>query len=489
MALDLTTLTDEELRRLNLQPPTQPATAMPSVGAAPDVHQSAPQGIPSLVSSPNGIPDLTRPTGAQSRAAGKAEYQRELPSVTATPGTPDYDIQKLQLGDFQKAHPLGADISARPGFWGKLEHGVAKAANIAGDVLAPAETAMIPGSDLNRQMQRAGEWRNLNQAVENENKQEQTAASEAGRQLVPWTAPGTSEPVMVPFKSLGAVETAATRGQTQEDIAGKKIASTEGIASDKNKTALLRAGFDEKGVPLPDDQLSPQQLATRQLVQSRAALADAQTEVEKAKNDPNSPAFKLAQARLEAAARDYQLRLQAEQLHANEFANKVQEQGILKPSGQAQSRASAAQSVLDLIPSLTDLVKKNGEQMGPLMGRLNRGEVAIGDVDPDIAELYSAMKSFYALQPAVHGFRNAEFVKDFETALGTLERNPDAFIAGMKGLKPTLQSVAKEGRTFHKRIVEGQENQGGEAAPKAAGGGGGGVKITRDANGRITGIE
>jgi len=64
--------------------------------------------------------------------------------------------------------------------------------------------------------------------------------------------------------------------------------------------------------------------------------------------------------------------------------------------------------------------------MGPLMGRLAKGEIALGDVDPAIAELYGAMKSFYALQPAVHGFRNAEFVKDFETALGTLERDPEA---------------------------------------------------------------
>jgi hypothetical protein len=67
------------------------------------------------------------------------------------------------------------------------------------------------------------------------------------------------------------------------------------------------------------------------------------------------------------------------------------------------------------------------------------------------------MKSFYALQPAVHGFRNAEFVKDFEHAIGTLERDPDAFLAGMEGLKPTLNAVAKEGKTFHKRIVEGRD--------------------------------
>jgi hypothetical protein len=110
------------------------------------------------------------------------------------------------------------------------------------------------------------------------------------------------------------------------------------------------------------------------------------------------------------------------------------------------------------MPELQEAVKKNSAEMGPLMGRINRGEVNIGNVDPEVAKLYAAMKSFYALQPAVHGFRNAEFVKDFETAIGTLERNPDAFLAGMEGLKPTLNAVAKEGKTFHQRIVEGGEN-------------------------------
>jgi hypothetical protein len=121
------------------------------------------------------------------------------------------------------------------------------------------------------------------------------------------------------------------------------------------------------------------------------------------------------------------------------------------------------------MPGLLADVKANAASMGPLMGRLYRGEINIGNVPPNVAKLYTEMKSMYALQPAVHGFRNAEFVKDMETAIGTLERNPDAFIAGMQGLVPTLNAVAKEGVTAHHRIIEGTQPAGGNGSGAGAG--------------------
>ena len=105
--------------------------------------------------------------------------------------------------------------------------------------------------------------------------------------------------------------------------------------------------------------------------------------------------------------------------------------------------------------------------MGPIVGRIAKGEIALGNVDPEVQKFYAQLESFYSLQPAIHGFRNAEFVKDFNTFVGNLSTNPDSVIAGLEGLKPTLEAVEKSGRTFKPRIV-----QGGEAAAPAASGGG-----------------
>lgn|SRR5882757_2300099 len=279
-------------------------------------------------------------------------------------------------------------------------------------------------------------------------------------------------------QSLEEGEQKIRSAPAEAELKRRNVESEISARGNKDESALAKIGMkrDANGEIVPDEnsevfkgqqaKITTGEETAKQLNSLREAqkeLATARTEVERAKNDPNSPAFKAANQRLIQAQRAHEIAAQNLGLHQQEFANKLHEQDLVKPSGQSQSRGSAAQSVINLLPGLEASVRKNAGSMGPLMGRLAKGEIAIGNVPPDVAELYSAMKSFYALQPAVHGFRNAEFVKDFEHALGTLERDPEAFIAGMKGLKPTLESVANEGKTFHKRIVEGE-------APPASGG-------------------
>ena len=424
------------------QVPLQPTDAAKLTPMSAPTLQPVGQPI-----SPGGLQKINLAGDPADRAPLTRKEQIALP--TASPGVPagslasnQAKLEKLQLQD------QGTPWNERSG-WSKLGHVASKIGNIAGDVLIPRVMATIPGTELNRTLQEQGLQGELNTQQKEQNTEESTKAA--------------------------------------QKLAGEKEADEEKLheAQEKNYTtkdeeALSKAGLmrDKDGNVVADpasQAYQKQQLAeqaVKNLMDYRSAqsdLTEAKEEVERAKNDPNSPAFKAAQQKLAMAQYAHDLAAQNLGLHRDEFANKVQEQELLKPSGQAQSRASAAESVLQLMPGLEQEVKKNAASMGPLMGRLERGELAIGDVPPDVAQLYAAMKSFYALQPAVHGFRNAEFVKDFETALGTLERDPDAFIAGMKGLKPTMEAVANEGKTYHKRIVEGGGNT-------PAGGAAGGAK-------------
>ena len=424
------------------QVPLQPTDAAKLTPMSAPTLQPVGQPI-----SPGGLQKINLAGDPADRAPLTRKEQIALP--TASPGVPagslasnQAKLEKLQLQD------QGTPWNERSG-WSKLGHVASKIGNIAGDVLIPRVMATIPGTELNRTLQEQGLQGELNTQQKEQNTEESTKAA--------------------------------------QKLAGEKEADEEKLheAQEKNYTtkdeeALSKAGLmrDKDGNVVADptsQAYQKQQLAgqaVKNLMDYRSAqsdLTEAKEEVERAKNDPNSPAFKAAQQKLAMAQYAHDLAAQNLGLHRDEFANKVQEQELLKPSGQAQSRASAAESVLQLMPGLEQEVKKNAASMGPLMGRLERGELAIGDVPPDVAQLYAAMKSFYALQPAVHGFRNAEFVKDFETALGTLERDPDAFIAGMTGLKPTMEAVANEGKTYHKRIVEGGGNT-------PAGGAAGGAK-------------
>jgi hypothetical protein len=371
--------------------------------------------------------------------------RQALPNISpgVAPGSSSFYQGKLEKLEDQKENPWGSDEN-HPGTLGKIGHGLAKIGNIAGDVLAPATMAMIPGTDMNRNAQ-------INQIEPKLAKAEQQEEGTAERQ---------------------AAGKLAERKESSEEE--ERSARTENL-NEKDSTTLAEHGLmrDADGNVKPDptspvyqkNQLAMDTVKNVQAYrQAQQDLIEAKTAVEQAKNDPSSPAFKAAQQKLAMAQEAHRVAASNLALHQQEFTDKTQEREFLKPSGQAQSRGSAAQAVLQLMPDLDKLVKSNAAEMGPIMGRLNRGEIAIGDVDPKVAELYSAMKSFYALQPAVHGFRNAEFVKDFEHALGTLERDPDAFLAGMHGLEPTMKAVANEGVTFHKRIKEG-----GGAAPPAAG--------------------
>lgn len=433
---DLESLTPEidpeRLRRMMAL--TQPGVPK-AAPVAPDIQRLSPVGGDSIPAS-----DATglKPIGFKQRQA----LPLTSPGVEA--GSSAYYQNKLERIDDQKANPLGS-AENHPGVLGKIGHVLGTIGNKALDVTG---INTIPGTEANREARQAYDQQEIGQAQTRE-----TAA--AGE------------------KTRERAETTAEKKEASEEP--YREAQTKALG-EKDSQTLAAHGLmrDEEGNVKPDP-TSPvyqkNQLAmdtVRNVQAYRAAqqeLVEAKTEVERAKNDPNSPAFKMAQQRLAMAAEAHRVAAQNLALHQEQFGNKLQEQELVKPSGQSQSRGSAAQAVLDVIPDLKGLVQKNRDQMGPLMGRLNRGEITIGNLPPDIARLVSSMESFYALQPAVHGFKNFEVVKDFKTAMGTLERDPDSFIAGVEGLIPTLNAVAKEGKTSHKRIVEGRDT------PAAAGGG------------------
>jgi hypothetical protein len=478
----------ENIAAANTLAPARPVAAIPSVGGSgvPPGGAAAPVapevGIPSVGANaatlPGEIPTLAKPTVKQSIATGAAqdnltpkaegvkqwgEMKPQTPEeLGIKPFTPEYYEQQRRISDFDKAHPLGGDISEKPGIWGKIEHGLAKAGSIAGEVIAPGVMRNIPGTDANNVEQRNAEQRGWTTANEGQLKEAQGTAAKEMADLVPWTDPANGQTSLITRGQWGkqqedVTKAGATTGaaQIRADASTANTAAKDetakGIAADRSKDQLLKMGFDEKGHPLPDDQLSSQQRATRDLTTTHARLQEAQAELERAKSDPNSPVFKAAQAGLA--------------LRSAELQQKLQDAGYMKPSGQTQSRGEAAGAALALLPGLEKTIADNASSFGPIMGRINRGEIKLGDVDPKVQEAYSQLESFYALQPSVHGFRNAEFVKDFDTFIGNLQTNPDAVIAGLHGLEPTLKAVEESGRTMQPKIFAGQP---GGAAPGAA---------------------
>lgn len=352
------------------------------------------------------------------------------PPVAAPAGNPKLDADRAELArkestgsgvdQFRKNHPILGTI--------------AKIAGGIGSAMFPAIGAAIPGTDLHHQVLLNQDRAKVGEDLGQEKEQAQITNLNAQPEI-------KQNALDLKERQLN---------ETQEK-------NTNQLSAQYRKLGL-KQGPGGEIQPISYEEMNPTEQAVHDLRESQKEAADARTELDKAKSDPNSPLYQAQAKRLQIAEQNSKNAASRLQLSNAEFGNKLQEQNLVKPSGQAQSRASAAEAVMHVMPDLEQMVRSNAKEMGPIMGRLNRGEIAIGDVDPKVAQLYSAMKSFYALQPAVHGFRNSEFVKDFESAIGTLERDPNAFLAGMHGLEPTMKAIANEGKTFHKRIVEGDES-------------------------------
>lgn len=406
---------------------TQYARGIP-IGGFDDDEDFA--GIPPVAPPPATKPE-SAPIGTSVSAAPDPAATKPVPI-----GNPRLEADQNRLGYLQRAGS-GVDQITRPvdqegnptgqhvGLGKKILGGIARVGDVAVGTMFPAAAELIPGTTLHHEALIGNQARAVGNdlAVDTREAQanEQNARADALRNPPVKPAPQPNPAQIAKLAQLG-----------------------------------YRLGDNGELVQLSDEELSPELSAQREFQQAAKELKQAQTSLANSKNDPNSAAYKLEQAKVDAARERTQQAMQAIGLHEQQFQNKLHEQDFVKPSGQSQSRGSAAQSVLDTLPHVVDLIRKNGKEFGPIIGRINKGEIAIGSVSPQVAELYTALKSLYALQPAVHGFRNAEFVTDFEHAIGNLERNPEAVAAGIEGLKPTLQAVAREGKTFHRRIVEGE---------------------------------
>jgi len=91
-----------------------------------------------------------------------------------------------------------------------------------------------------------------------------------------------------------------------------------------------------------------------------------------------------------------------------------------------------------------DLIKDiqaNREQLGTLAAWVKKHGINTPIGDPKLAGLQSELKTFAALQPAMHGFRSRSAQEAFENIIGDLQKNPDATIASIQGIMKTAGAI------------------------------------------------
>jgi hypothetical protein len=274
---------------------------------------------------------------------------------------------------------------------------------------------------------------------------------------------------------------------------GAAISSKEGIAAQTNSTNLRKQGLIQddsapNGVrPLTYDEMSPNEQAVHDLKSSQADAASARADLERAKNDPNSPAYKAAYGRLQVAQQNANTatqRLGLEGMKFNADYLGTGPGGAALPGAQTTeagtpigikvsnanktpatrlNKGDLANNVVENIGNVTQIIQRRPDLFGKLAGRFTTVEQMIGTDDPDIAELGQRIHNIALASNGVHGVRGAGAVAQTEAQLLNHFRN------GPQATQKALSTLGDSVKTFGAAQTFGNRPAPGPATPTGAG--------------------
>jgi hypothetical protein len=109
--------------------------------------------------------------------------------------------------------------------------------------------------------------------------------------------------------------------------------------------------------------------------------------------------------------------------------------------GHEMAQAGAVERTgAELISQLSD--PANREILGKLSSYVKQGTLGTPLADQKAAYLSAQLKTFAALQPAMHGFRSRSAQEAFEKIIGGLAQNPDATIGAIQGILKTAKNIS-----------------------------------------------
>lgn len=117
------------------------------------------------------------------------------------------------------------------------------------------------------------------------------------------------------------------------------------------------------------------------------------------------------------------------------------------PQGQTKSRADAADTLLNLMPSMHQLVDDPSVQanMGVFNGRWSEIENKVGNLDQKTKQLWAELKSLYAFNATLHGFRSLHTIEEFQNAFGDLHTDPESLKGGLAGAEEAAKAAFRTG--------------------------------------------
>lgn len=411
----------------NLYPLSSPATAPAPQQAAPQLVPAA--GMPSLPapSAPDVAPAM--PTSvAGTQLAPTAAVPQDAPSQV-NPGLMTQD-EYFQAHPEMLAHPQASTPLGKALLF--LTAGLSGAAGgLHGDPLAGLRYAQSVGDynrsipDLNQQRYEAGAVKPFQQALSNQETQAHIA-------------------------QMGA-ETAKNQAQTTllpQQAADRRQASRNKIVSDAAKRGQ-KVDFDEDGNPTftddPESEAFKQKDAAIKYAQSHQELAAAQAEYEKQKGNPNSPAFQIAAGRLAVARQNANTASAALGLHAQQFGFEQDKFYNPQPTATQRTKGDLANSSLERIKEMRQIVAKHPDIFGPSEGRATNAKAWLGSQDPDAQTYISAANYLAEHSAGTFGGRGKYIIEQLH-GLTDPHSNPAALNAALDEAERAAQGFSDAGK-------------------------------------------
>lgn len=450
---------------------------VPAAPAAPAIAAPGPapvaRNIPGIQSSAASAGPLRAPGIASPRPMGRPAVLSPA-GVSAQPLPP---VAAPAVGQSPTQEALQASKAAEgaikpPNYIGKL--GVLeKIGDAAGRLLAPGIEQRLGVGTLGYQDR-------LAQAEGQTDRLEKQAATEAG------TAATAAKP---------------EEAQAKIDQANEKLDAAQQADQAKLNVAYRKLGLDAQGNPLPDEQLTPDELQKRKLAQATTDYRIAQQGVQTAQaaydqartaalSDPNNPAFKLAETKAQAALHNAQTnqyrqgyltaRLTMEgidkdpallsvyraalgpdgntltddqiarltaQLPRDANGNPAGMNSQFAPTTTTRTRGQQAADVMDNFDQAEQQITELAPELGPLAGRWN--DFLTGKVGADNPKFAALRANLDLLKGAYSRFHlNTEMgYKTFGDLLNAAQ-SPENLLASLRVMRELAERYIRSGQGF-----------------------------------------
>lgn len=345
------------------------------------------------------------------------------------------DQQRLEKIRWQQDNPWGT-ANNHPGKLGKIAHAFSTLGNIAGDIFAPTTMALIPGTQLNRQVQEHGLAKRLNTEIGDESQNQSRAATTAHEQEETAEAPAKNA-------SEEGLQDATTDEKRQDLANGPSLATAY---SHRVNEVLKNGGDPSTDVPtqhllqamqaaVPQKETQPKGMEhVAGMMNGKPAFGNFHPDTGQytdPQGNPMSGFQPQPQPALLGPVGVDNTGLVSRATPGKElpggFRTISQEGSLNSPTTMQRNSGGRADIVLSAIPDVLNDLHTNAAQLGPGMGRFN--DIYSGKIGAPNPQFSGLMADLHLMGTAValahaQGRMSNELLTEFNNMIASPQQSP-----------------------------------------------------------------